>query len=243
MIIRHSMIEDYLQCPNKFYELHVIKNVVSQSKSALSYGSAVHAALQSAFDGDSPYDTFNMYWNSVRDEKLEYDRYSWEDYQLMTTEKFLPNFMSRHFKKFDGLQTEMKLETPILGEHVLQGTLDWVGNYNGVLTLGDWKTSGSRYYPSKIQRSLQMYIYAYLYQKTTGILPKALQYYVFVKSDRSIQSNIRIDLTQELLASRMSIVACIIKDIIQKVDAKDTTKWYPNPGCFCINPAKCFPGG
>lgn len=240
MIIRHSTLEAYLQCHRKFYTLYVEGKVEKQNSSALAFGTAIHTAIEAALSGDDPFTTFSAYWNSIKPEHLEYDRYSWDDLNTMALDIFLPKFMKNIRKKLSNVETEIKMEASILGgKHTLQGTADWVGEFDGEFTLGDWKTSATRYYPNKIQRSLQMYIYAWLYKQNYGKLPKALRYTVFIKSERSIQNNLRIELTEELLNDRMRIVEEICKDIVSK-EGQVKECWYPNPSCYCISPKDCF---
>jgi len=231
------MIDTYLQCPNKYKQLYVDGQDEKKDSSALRFGSALHLALQTHFEGGDPYSVFNMYWNSIKDLHLEYDRYSWEDLGEMASQSFLPNFIRLHAKKFSNTKNELKMEAPILGEHTLQGTLDCIAEYEGKLTLFDYKTSHSRYPQYKIMRNPQMYIYAYLYQKTTGVLPDFVCYKVFVKNDRSIQT-LKYPLTQQKLDSMMNNVEAIIKDIV------DRKVWFCNyNNCFCMTPKKCFPEG
>lgn len=241
MIIRHSMIEAYIMCHRKFHTLYIENKVEKQSSSALAFGTAMHTAIEARLnEGDDPFKTFEVYWNSIQSEHLEYERYSWDDLNKMALDIFLPKFMKNIFPKLSNTLTELKMEAPILdGKHTLQGTADWVGEFDGEFTLGDWKTSATRYYPNKIQRSLQMYIYAWLYKQNYGKLPNALRYTVFIKSERSIQNNLRISLTEELLNDRMKIVEEICKDIVSK-EGQPKDCWYPSPSCYCISPKDCF---
>ena len=242
MIIRHSQIEQYLQCHRKYYLSHVLGQTEERTSSALAFGSAMHSALQAFIEGGDPFVAFSLYWDSVQGQNLEYDHnYDWETLNRIALDSFLPKFLKGPAMKLRNAESEMTLTAPILGEHTLQGTIDWIGEYDGEFTLGDWKTSKSRYHESKIYKSLQMYIYAYLYLKNFGRLPDYLRYTVFVKTDRGLQNNLSIKLTNELVMHRMGIVEEIVKDIVRRVEAKDEKVWFPNPGCFCTN--KCFSGG
>lgn len=240
MIIRHSMIEQYLSCHRKFYNVHILGQGEKQTSSALAFGTAMHLVPEAHFNGDDPFRAFNMYWEAVKSQHLEYDQFDWDTLRKMANDSFIPKFLKGPAKKMKDVKTEITMSAPILGEHTLQGTADWVGDFDGEFTLGDWKTSKSRYNPSKIYRSLQMYIYAYLYEKTHGRIPDYIRYTVFVKTDRGLQNNLKLRLTKEMLDSRMAIVESIVKDIVSR-DIKDESAWYPNPSCFCTG--KCFIGG
>lgn len=236
MIIRYSQIDTYLQCKRK-YKSKYIDNLQEQgNSSALAFGSALHLALKTQFEGEDPYSIFNMYWDSLKSGTLEYDRHSHQDLKELATEKFLPNFIRLHYKKFKNVKLEQTLEMPVLGSHSLQGTFDLLGEYEGIPTLVDWKTSAREYPLAKVYRNLQMYIYAALCKHNYGTLPEQIMYKVFIKNEGRIQT-LKLKLTEDLLASRMKIV----NEIIQDIAAEQT--FYPNYNCYCITPELCFPGG
>ena len=236
MIIRYSMIDTFLQCPTKF-RMQYIEGVTEETtSSALKFGSALHLAIKSYFEGEDPYETFNMYWNSVKSMNVKYDRYSWEDLRALAVDKFLPNFIRLHAKKFSSPKLEETVSMPILESHELQGTFDLAGQYEGKLTLTDWKTSSKEYPYAKIIRNPQMYIYAALYKHKYGVLPEQLMYKVFIKPEARIQT-LKIDLTEEKLVHTMNNVELIIKNMISMMNNKT---YYSNYNCYCLNPGVCY---
>lgn len=238
MIIRNSMIDTYIQCKRKFHEIYIQGRTEKQTSSALAFGSAMHAALASWAQGDDPFSTFSIYWDSVKAQNLEYDRYSWSDLNELALESFLPKWMKLHAKKFKNIQSEETLTSPLFDGHILQGTYDAVTDYEGELTLIDYKTSASRYYQNQIERGFQLYIYAYLYTMKYGVMPKAIMYKVFIKSEKSVQT-LSIPLTKSKLDEQMGKVTIIIKDIVRLLE-EPKANWYCNPKCYCINPASCW---
>ena len=228
------MIEDYLRCPANYKRKHIDGIREKTSSSAMSFGTAMHTALKAHFDGEDPYMSFNMYWNSLKDEHLEYDRFSWEDLGAMAVDTFLPNFLRLHAKHIEPVRMEETLTMPILGEHTLQGTYDIVANVDGVLTMIDYKTSAKEYPKSKIYRNPQLYIYAALYKHTYGVMPQQIMYKVFIKTEKRIQS-LKINLTEESLQHNMNNVTDIVEDIVNR------KKFYCNyQSCFCPTPRECF---
>lgn len=220
-------------CPRKFQNLYLLGKAEKQNSSNLHFGTAVHMALKAQFDGENPFDNFNMYWDSIKELNLEYDRYSWIDLKSMAVDKFIPNFVRLHYKHFGTVLTEETVQAPLIPGHDIQGTFDLCGEHDGSITMTDWKTAGSRYNISKIYRNPQMYIYSYLYRHKYGILPSSIMYKVFVKSEKTIQT-IKIPLTQTHLDAMMENVKAIAKDITSR------TNWYCNPNCFCVWGKECW---
>ncbi len=237
MQFRYSIIDSYLGCPSKFKQLYLDDKAVRQESLDLSFGSALHLALKSHFDGDDAYAIFDMYWKSVAAKKMPSNRFNWDDLGDMAVNKFLPNFIKLHSKKFVDVVQEETIEMPFLGSHSLSGTFDVACTYEGKLSIIDYKTSAAEYRRDKIIRNPQMYIYAKLYEHKYGILPEQLIYKVFIKSEKRIQTQ-KIELTKAKLDVMMLNVEGICKDILNRVE---TGNWYSNySNCFCISQGSCF---
>jgi len=142
----------------------------------LHFGTAMHMGIEAILNGDLDYqDTFNLYWDSIREQPLSTGAFSWEALKEQS-EVFLSRFVRLHAKKFGKGDLEITLDN---GE--LFGTPDFIGEYEGVLSVVDFKTSRSAYIKEKISLNEQMKIYAYLYHKKTLAMPVQLVYTVFVK--------------------------------------------------------------
>lgn len=229
MILRYSMIDAFLQCPMKFYKSYILKEREETKSSALEYGSALHLALKTHFEGGDPYSIFNMYWDSMKEANLEYQRLSWEDLKNATNNTFLPNFLRLHSKKFKNVKFEEELTMPIMDNHILQGTFDLCGEYEGILTMVDWKTSSREYNFSRIQKNPQLYIYSALYQYKYGVLPKQIMYKVAIKPELRWQT-LKISLDEKKLELHMSNLYRIIKHMLLMIESNE---FYSNYNCYC----------
>lgn len=229
MQFRYSAIDTFVQCPAKWYKNYVLGEREEVKSSAMTYGTALHSALNSYFEGEDPYIMFQTHWNSIKSAHLEYDRFSWDDLNSLAVDKFLPNFIRLHSKKFSDGKMEQIMEMPFLGSNSLQGTFDWCGQYEGKLTMLDFKTSAREYHQSKIYRNPQLYIYCALYKHTYGVMPEQIVYKVFIKSEGRIQTLKRM-LTNEDHDLIMGNVERICKNMLQMVDNKTV---YSNYNCYC----------
>lgn len=237
MLIRYSMIDAFVSCPMKFYRNYILNEAEPVKSSALEYGSAMHLALEGFHEGDDPYSIFEMYWNAIKETNLEYDRFSWQELNDMTKESFLPNYIRLHSKKIKDAKMEETIVYPLSEEHTIQGTIDISCKYDGLLSIGDFKTSAREYSNYKIIRNPQLWLYAWLYQQQYGELPQQLFYKVFIKSERRIQTQ-KILLTQEKLDLQMKNVSAIVDSIAYMMA---TGKFYANYNCYCGTPQVCFP--
>lgn len=220
----------------KYYRQYVLNEREDVKSIDLEFGTALHLAIKTYFDGGDPVGAYNMYWNSLDFSKFPEARFSPQDLSVLALNKFMPNFIKLHAKKFTDFKQEETLEMDILfddthdtGSHRLQGTYDMLCDYEGVPTLVDWKTSAREYPKSKIEKNPQLYIYAALCKEAYGILPKQIMYKVFIKSEGRIQT-LKLELTEEKLALQMKNVSAIIDNIIYMTSNK---QFYSNYNCYC----------
>ena len=231
MKFRYSGINTYLECPKKFKQIYVDNIVETQESIDLHFGTAMHSALQAHYEGNDPYDVFNMYWNSLLSKHLESARFNWDQLREMAVDTFIPNFIRLHAKKLDIIKLEETIEMPFIGSHSLTGTFDVVAKVDGKLTLLDYKTSAREYPIGKIYKNPQLYIYAKLYESKYGTPIEQIMYKVFIKTEKRIQT-VKLDLQKERLDRMISNVEVICRDIVRRVE---TNEWYSNPNCYCIN--------
>jgi hypothetical protein len=232
MNFRYSFINDWIKCPVAAYKRHVLGEADPVKSSALEFGTAMHSAIEAAFDGDDPIALFTMYWDSLKGVEMQYYQHSWEDLRDLAVNKFIPNFVSRHRKKFGKVITrEQKLSMPFLGDHTLEGTMDLLSEYEGVVTLTDWKTSTAPYKQSKIEKNPQMYIYAALAKANNLPVPEQLQYKVFVKTTGNIQTIQRKNLTDSDIHTNIVQVENIASTILWSIENKKLFHNYES--CYC----------
>ena len=238
MNIRYSMLDTYLQCPAKFKAVYLDQSVPHSDSNALRFGSALHLAFKTHFEEGDPYSVFNMYWDSIKGVNAGFERYSWEDLGEMAVKTFIPNFIKLHSKKIKNPVMEETIEAPFISkDHMLQGTFDLACEYEGKLSILDYKTSAMEYKKDKILRNPQMYIYAYLYYYKYGVLPEQLVYKVFIKQDRRIQT-LKIDLTKAKLDAMMLNIETIAKDMLSRIDNGQWFCNHNNP--FCLTNEGCI---
>ena len=233
MIIRYSMLDSFLACPVGFKRRYIDKIPDTERSSALEYGTAIHAAIREHFEGGDGIEVFKIFWDSLKDTEMIYYRHSWGELRNLAVNSFLPNFFRLHAKKYSNPKMEETIEIPFLG-HTLQGTYDMVSDYEGVLSVSDWKTASKEYPKDKILKNPQMYLYAELYRSKYGELPKQLIYKVFQKNSASIQT-LKTELTEEKLAGQLQNVSCIVKNMLHCIE---TGSYYHRFDCWCKEETK-----
>lgn len=233
MVFRYSMIDSFLTCPKCFYDRYVLGKEDKTRSSAIEYGQAMHAAIRAHFEGGNAIEVFNLYWNSLKDVDMKVYRYSWQELGDLANNRFLPNFIKLHASHFTDCKMEETLEMQ-LGPYKIQGTFDMCGDYKGVLTLSDWKTSIYDYKASKVSRNHQLYVYCMLYAAHYGVLPKQVMYKTFVKSKGSIQTTIA-SVTDEIITRHKANILAILQNMFALMETKQI---YSNYNCYretCLN--------
>lgn len=200
----------------------------------IEFGTALHLAIKTMFDGDDHDAIFLMYWDSIKDKKLHVSRFDWDHLKELGL-VFLERFKKLHFKKFKPFKIEQEMLIDFEG-HQLQGTADFIGDYEGIPTIADWKTSRSEYKERKILTNEQMYIYAYMAKTLFNFTAEQIVYKVFIKAEERIQT-LKVPLTEAKLNDMIGNVRLMVKDLASKQD-------FPrNPNCYCTFQDKCYPGG
>lgn len=229
MILRYSMIDSFLKCPANFYRQYILNEKDFTKSSALEFGTAIHEGIEDILGIGNGIETFNQIWDPLKDEKMIYYRHGWQELRDLANNKFLPNFERLHAKKFTDYTLEKTLEMPFLGEHILQGTPDMIGQYEGELTVTDYKTSGKEYKKQKIDKNPQMYIYAAL-SRYNGITPTQIMYKVFRKDNGSIQT-LKKQLKDTDIDASIKNVENITKAMLHMIETKDLYHNYES--CYC----------
>lgn len=231
--IRYSMIQDYLTCPKAFYDRHVLNKIETKQSSALHFGTALHLGIKAMLEQEDGIKYFNLYWDSIKDAPMQYYGDSWKGLKELANDVFLPNFKSRHLKKFSKYEQELELtsefSTPALQGFSLKGTMDFVGLYEGKLTVADWKTSSKPYKKNKIHHNLQLYIYAYLYYRKTDKLPEQIMYKVFNKKDQAINTIVKPLTFIELQAK----VKMVENAVLAMNHIVSTSSVFHGADCYC----------
>jgi hypothetical protein len=229
---RYSALSTALRCNRLYQYLYVEKLKADEPESfSLHFGTALHCGINSLIEGENS-DSFRAYWDSVKGLQFEKSRYGWDALGDMG-EVFLDRFKRLHLKNFKKHTAEQKLATFSPGGVALEGTPDFIGEYMGVLSVVDFKTASSAYPEGRIQASDQLILYAYMAQKCLGIKPLRIVYIVFIKGkEPRIQTQV-LDITEELIASRMANIEQHCQEL-----AKKTTFPQNFNACFDYN-RKC----
>lgn len=143
----------------------------------MAFGTAMHLGVGAILEGEDGVSAFKLFWGLNKN--LRFGRYGQEDL-LQQGEILLERFKRLHLKKFKVIEMEKKLEATV-DEIVLYGTPDVVGDFNGVPSIIDFKTSGYRYHKDRVLLSEQLYLYAFLWKQLRIQKIEQLVYFVFVK--------------------------------------------------------------
>jgi len=206
LILRYSTIQDYLKCPRLFEYKHIMGIPEGGQDSAdLRFGSALHLALEAELNGEDGLSIFYLYWAGEKDKGLKYTKYQHADLETLG-EIFLDKFKRLHKKHFAPIHQELKMETRV-GPLPFQGTLDLYGDYKGVRSIVDFKTSARPYPKEKIMVNEQMPGYIKML-KERGLHVNQAVYMTFVKDlkDPRIQVTTQ-EVTDEWLAMAYSNIS------------------------------------
>lgn len=225
------MISTAYECYKKYKLIYIDKVETDTTSSALAFGTAIHLAIEDILTGGDGESLFLTFWSSIRAKERAYIRYSWEDLNELG-KLFIGRFKKLHAKKFTPFKLEDEIQVPFEG-HILQGTPDFIGHYDGKPSIFDWKTSSKEYSHWKIKTNEQMYMYAYLAREKYGFVAEQIGYKVFIKSEERIQTEI-LPLTNNKLDDMMNNVKLMIQDL----SSRET--WPRNPSCYCPFPERCF---
>lgn len=227
---RYSSIQDFYKCP-RYYKYKHIDGLIDpgMEKSAdMRFGSAMHLGVQDLLEGGNGLDVFTTWWQLEEKNDLEYTRLKHADLGRMGVDLLIV-FRDEHMHKFVPKYLEMKLATA-LGPHAYSGTADFVGEYKGVPSVVDWKTSAMPYGPQKIEVNEQMYGYAHLVKQELGYEAEQVVYGVAVKDPKNPRWQFRTAPISNTIVSKK------LDNVIQACDSISSTK------VFMKNPLQCATG-
>lgn len=210
----YSEINTAYTCLQKYKYIYVDKLRSDTASADLHFGSAMHLGLKAYLEGSDPIATFDMYWNSIKNEQMRYTSKDWAQLQEMG-KLFLTRWIKRESKYYKSMYVEKMLQAP-LGQYLLEGTPDFIGEFDGNLAIVDWKTSAREYDKKKLKTNEQMYMYAYMASKQLNINVKKLVYCVFIKLPEPRIQTIEIDLTQEKLKDMIDNIALMCEDLSKR---------------------------
>lgn len=225
----YSAHSSALRCLQLFHFVYVEKLAQTEPESGdMKFGSALHCGLNSILQNEDGDAVFELHWGTEESKPHEYSRFKWPELRELGL-NFLSKFRRLHAKKYVVTQTETRLYGEYKGIK-LEGTPDFIGTYNGVNSLRDFKTSAYNYSSDRPVTALQLYLYAYL-ARGTGFVPETLGYDVFNKGTGSIQT-LTWDFKEEDMYKALD-------HFVGYLRAVDTTSKARNYGACIIGKSRC----
>lgn len=186
MIFGYSILSSFDRCAKSFKLKHIDNIPEPMTYSGdLAFGTSLHQALSSMFEGDDALSQFRVSWSIVDHKNLNWGRFDYHKLGEMG-EVFLSRFERLHKKHFEPLHIEKKLKVKIKGFDV-EGTPDMLGMYKGKRSVIDWKTSSGPYDKRKIIVGEQMPLYGYMAKEAYQYNVEQYVYVVFCKAEERIQ--------------------------------------------------------
>lgn len=228
------MYSSAVTCLRK-YQLCYIDKIVPEAPESgdLAFGSALHSALNGILTGENGEELFSIYWDSYETKELTYGRFKWKELKDLGL-NFCSKFARLQAPKYKVQQAEVRLYGEYKGIK-LEGTFDFLGEYNGRTSLRDFKTAGYNYDKAKAHTALQLNLYAFLATSTDNIRSSELNtlgYTVFNKGTGSIQ-----DLTWDF---DEKVMYSMLDDMVAYCASIDSRQSYPkNPNSCLMGSLKC----
>lgn len=210
MKFRYSAIETALRCQRRFQIEYLEKRTHGGVPAIeLTFGTALHTALQASVEGDDAYQAFEVFWGPTKAADLKQKA----ELGYMAGE-FIRKFEKMHRQHLEPVHLEKHMLGTINGID-FEGTCDFVGAYKGIPCILDYKTSAYNYMPSKILSNPQMPLYAELARQDFGFKAEKIVYMVFVKATQSIQVQ-EVDLTPGMLSRALETCSSLAHELQSK---------------------------
>ena len=181
--ISHSQIRSYNECPQKYYFAY-IEAIQPPVNEKVFLGEMFHAAIEKYFllkmsgtpQGE---DDAAAFFIAAFDANRGQREIKWQSPPRETRERglaFLQYFVRHIAPAIKPMMVEKELSVEIPGTGVLlKGVIDLVEED---FSITDFKTSTSKWSPSKARNSTQMIIYKYLFDQCFGPVQACLKYEV-----------------------------------------------------------------
>ncbi len=186
--ISHSQIRTYNECPRKYSFIYV-EGIQRPVNDKVFLGEIFHSAIEQYFqrkiDG-APLadDAVAAIFSATFDEVSAAREIIWQTPLRQTRERglaFLKYFLKHIAPVIRPLMVEKELCVELPGSGVqLKGVIDLVEED---FCITDFKTTTSRWSPSKIRNMSQMVIYKYLFDRCFGPVQSSLKYEVLCAKD------------------------------------------------------------
>lgn len=233
MKFNYSAIDTALKCATKFKYQYIDKVPTDTDGSVdLNFGTAMHAAIECLLEKENARQVFDMYWDATEQEldKLTEGRFDTKALRKIG-HTFIDRFERLHLKKYEPKYIEQYMECS-LNDITFKGTADYIGLYEGVPSLIDFKTSAREYNKEKIELNPQMALYAYMAQKALGYKVEQIVYVVFIKDQQRIQV-IKKKIDKKFIDSHIKNLIIVCNRL------KNTTEFERNYNSCIMGSYKC----
>lgn len=226
----YSQISAAYKC-NRLYKLLYIDKLESTQEPSgdMEFGTAMHMAIQEVLEGGVG-NSFKAYWSSLDPSKYAWGRYGHKELSDQG-ERLIERFRRLHAKRYKVKEMETRLFDTSLSINV-EGTPDFIGEFDGICSVVDFKTSGYAYSKEKILCSDQLMLYAYL-AMAKGHNVSQLAYIVFVKG---VEPRIQV-LTHTFTGRELAQRIANIESICEELDTKEV--FHANYNSCLIGTIKC----
>lgn len=220
-----SMLSSYASCP-RLFKYQFLDKLQEPGPLGMDrvYGTGVHSAIQACLESQAdPVSVFEEFWGMYQDADIQRGGYDYEEL-LRQARIMLGKFARNHAKRFKIFKMEERLKSDVLG---LEGTPDFLGDFDGVPSVVDFKTTSYRYPPEKAAIAEQLWIYVALALES-GFTAKQVVFFPLVKGrEPSIQTPVVYPVTQQMLEEHLSNVQ------MQKARIQGAQAFTKNPGnCY-----------
>ena len=243
--ISHSQIRAYNECPKKYYYSYV-EGIQPPINEKLLLGELFHAAIEEYFGrqiSGSPLDekAAAAFFSAAFDAAVTEREIRWQSPPRETRERglaFMGYFLRHIAPAIRPLMVEKELSVELPGAGViLKGVIDLVEEDYSIT---DFKTTTSRWSPSKARNSQQMIIYKYLFDRSFGPIQAQLKYEVlYAKNAANIRhQTLAVIPAADAEEKLLEMIGHVVENISQGVFyAKE------NPFCrYCDFHGMCRPG-
>lgn len=235
MIYRYSSIQTALSCLYRYKLENIDRVTIPETSGDMYFGKAIHSAISAHFREEDALEYFNFYFSLAKEKSLNYTRYSL-DQLLNIGQIMISRWVRLHAKKYKPYKFEERVKYKI-GSYDFEGTPDFIGEYEGIPSIVDFKTSAKEYNRTKIITNEQLYLYAEAARQVYGYKAKQLAYTVFLKDEKPrIQTNIKLELTDRKQEDMISNIELVVKDL-------ETRKEFPknrNSCGYCPHFKTCY---
>jgi hypothetical protein len=227
----YSALTTALRCNQLFKYLYVDKITPEGPDSGdMKFGTAIHMGVEGILMGGTGLEDFELFWDVEKSKDNKFGRYGWQELREQGL-TLLSRFERLHAKKFNVYQMEQRLYGSI-GDIRVEGTPDFVGEFEGKKSIVDFKTSGTRYNKNKIKTAEQLMLYAHLAEQQLAYKAEQIVYVVFVKGSTPSIQCLSASLTRDSLNDILENVKRTALDLINKQES----------GSFIKNRSNCVMG-